>query len=103
MNRLAAARSLRRLFAAAKLFSSGALRGIVHLTHRTGAFSDGGDRMHLILLCIFLAANLTSATDAFKAAEPSANDLSLEIQALRSIASFKLSPDQEKKLRKLAK
>src|ERR1700674_2400802 len=102
MNRLAAAARLRRFLAAAKLFSSGALRGIVKLTHPIGAFSDEVHPMQPILLCLSLAAALTSAADAFKAAEPSANDLSLEIQAIRSIASFNLSPDQENHLRKLA-
>jgi hypothetical protein len=59
--------------------------------------------MHALLLFISLAGALTSAVDAFKAAVPTANDLSLEIQAMRSIASFKLNPDQENALRKLAK
>jgi len=59
--------------------------------------------MHLILLCVCLGVNLTSAADAFKAAEPCASYLSLDIQVMRAVASFKLSPDQEKHLCKLAK
>jgi hypothetical protein len=54
-------------------------------------------------LCLYLAATVTSAADALKAANPSANDLSMEIQALRAVASLKLTPDQESQLRELAK
>jgi hypothetical protein len=56
-----------------------------------------------VFVNLVLASAFSSFADEPKTAEPSASEISLEVQALRAIASMKLAPDQEKLLRKLAK